>query len=305
MGKLGAWFRIIRPPILLISALGAAVGALNVTVGRGIDPDPVTFWLALIAWAPLVYTGIMIHNDYTDLESDKVNRPHKPVPSGAISPAAARYSGLGMMFVGTGMAFFIDIHNGNINLSAGLVALSLTIIGIVYNKWGKGWGIWGNIFVAYGVAIIPFYGAVAMEPIDGILMMAPLTIAIFVMEIGREIIVCAEDVEGDIKAGFNTFPVRVGQKKSMYYAVMFYIGYAIIYPLPFIMRCGILPGLYYDPIYLFGATVFAIVLFGTWYLTLRQMTEKAFWNYIRTGTRVGVLFFQFILLISAFYKGQI
>jgi geranylgeranylglycerol-phosphate geranylgeranyltransferase len=247
----------------------------------------------------------MIHNDYTDLKSDIVNRPNKPVPSGAISPAAARWSGLSMMIVGTAMAFFIDIHNGNINYSAGLVALSLTIVGIVYNHWGKGWGIWGNVFVAYGVAIIPFYGAVAIEPIDGIIKMAPLTLAIFVMEIGREIIVCAEDVEGDIKAGFKTFPVRVGQKKSMYYAVMFYVGYAIIYPAPFIMRWDILPGLYYDPIYLFGATVFAVILFVTWYLTLREMTEKAFWNYIRTGTWVGVIFFQFILLISAFYTGTI
>ena len=211
MGKLNAWFRIIRPPILLISALGAAVGALNVNN----NPDQLTFWLAIIAWAPLVYTGIMVHNDYTDLESDKVNRPNKPVPSGAISPDTARWTGLGMMFGGTALAFFIDIHNGNINYSAGLVALSLTIIGIVYNKWGKGWGIWGNIFVAYGVAIIPFYGAVAIEPIDGILKMAPLALAIFVMEIGREILVCAEDVEGDIKAGFRTFPVRVGQKRSM------------------------------------------------------------------------------------------
>jgi len=50
MGKLNAWFRIIRPPILLISALGAAVGALNVNN----NPDQLTFWLAIIAWEPLV-----------------------------------------------------------------------------------------------------------------------------------------------------------------------------------------------------------------------------------------------------------
>ncbi len=301
MGKLYAWFRIIRPPILFISALGAAVGALNVNL----NPDPFTFWVALIAWAPLVYTGIMIHNDFTDLESDKVNRPDKPVPSGAVSPNTARYSGLGMMFGGTALAFLININKGEINYSAGLVALSLTIVGIVYNHWGKGWGIWGNVFVAYGVAIIPFYGAVAMEPITGIIKMAPLTLAIFVMEIGREIIVCAEDVEGDIKAGFRTFPVRIGQKKSMYVAVLFYIGYAVLYPAPFIFRLGILPSLYYDPVYIFGATAFALILFVTWYLTLREMTERAFWNYIRTGTRVGVIFFQFILLASAYYPGKI
>jgi geranylgeranylglycerol-phosphate geranylgeranyltransferase len=297
MEKLEAWFKIIRPPILFISALGAAVGALNVDL----NPDPITFWLALIAWAPLVYTGIMIHNDYTDLESDKVNRPNKPIPSGGISPNTARYTGLGMMFGGTALAFLINIHKGEINYSAGLVALSLTIVGIVYNHWGKGWGIWGNVFVAYGVAIIPFYGGVAMEPMDGILAMAPLTISIFIMEIGREIIVCAEDVEGDIKAGFKTFPVRIGAKKAMYVAVVFYVGYALLYPAPYLFRWDILPSLYYDPVYLVGATIFAIVLFVTWYLTLVQMTEKAFWNYIRTGTRVGVIFFQFILLISAYY----
>ena len=301
MKKLEAWFKIIRPPILFISALGAAVGALNIDT----TPDPFTFWLALIAWAPLVYTGIMIHNDYTDLASDKINRPKKPIPSGAISPKTAKWTGLGMMFSGTIIAFLIDIHNGRINYSAGSVALSLTIVGIVYNHWGKGWGIWGNVFVAYGVAIIPFYGAVSIKPIDGILAMAPLTISIFVMEIGREIIVCAEDVEGDIKAGFKTFPVRIGAKKSMYVAVLFYIGYGILYPAPYIFKWDILPSLYYDPIYLFGATVFAVVLFVTWFLTLRRMTEKAFWNYIRTGTRVGVIFFQFILLASAFYPETI
>ncbi len=297
MVHLKAWLRIIRPPILVISAFGAAVGALNVTT----SPDPITFWLALIAWAPLVYTGIMIHNDYTDLESDKVNRPWKPIPKGEISATTAKWSGLGMMFSGTILAFFINIHNGEINYSAGLVALSLTIVGIVYNYWGKEWHIWGHILVAYGVAIIPFYGGVAIEPIDGIIAMAPLTISIFVMEIGREIIVGAEDVKGDIKAGFKTVAVRIGQVKSMYLAVMFYFGYVFLYLAPFVFRLGILPSLYYDPVYLFGATIFAAVLLFTWYFTLRDMTEKAFWNYIRTGTRVGVLFFQGILLIAAYY----
>ncbi|UCF09123.1 MAG: UbiA family prenyltransferase [Thermoplasmata archaeon] len=301
MNKLEAWIRIIRPPILFISAFGAAVGALNVNN----DPDPISFWLALIAWAPLVYTGIMVHNDYTDLESDKVNRPQKPVPCGAISPKTAKWTGLGMMFGGTVLAFFIDFHRGVINYSAGGVALSLTIVGIVYNNWGKGWDIWGHILVAYGVAIIPFYGGVAMEPADGIIAMAPLTISIFVMEIGREIIVGAEDVEGDRKAGFKTVAVRIGAKRSMYLAVLFYIGYTVIYPAPYLFRWNILPSLYYDPVFLLGATGFAVLLFVTWFLTLRQMTEKAFWNYIRTGTRVGVIFFQFILLLAAFYPEQI
>ncbi len=301
MNKLVAWVKIIRPPILFISALGAAVGALNVNNA----PDPITFWLALMAWAPLVYTGIMIHNDYTDLASDKVNRPWKPVPSGAISPKTAKWAGLGMMFFGTVLAFFIDFHHGNINISAGLVALSLTIVGIVYNNWGKEWHIWGHILVAYGVAIIPFYGGVAMEPMEGIIAMAPLTISIFIMEIGREIIVGAEDVEGDIRAGFKTVAVRIGQKKSMKLAVVFYIGFAVLYPAPYLFKWDILPSLYYDPVYLIGATMFAVLLFVTWFLTIRQMTEKAFWNYIRTGTRVGVIFFQFILLISAFYPGTI
>jgi 4-hydroxybenzoate polyprenyltransferase len=217
----------------------------------------------------------------------------------------AKWTGLGMMFVGTVLAFFIDIHNGRINYSAGLVALSLTVVGIMYNNWGTEWDIWGHILVAYGVAIIPFYGAVAIEPVDGIVMLAPLTIAIFVMEIGREIIVGAEDVEGDRKAGFKTVAVRIGQKRSMHVAVLFYIGYVAIYPAPYLFRWDILPSLYYDLVYLLGATIFAILLFVTWFLTLRQMTEKAFWNYIRTGTRAGVIFFQFILLIAAFYPEQL
>jgi len=87
----------------------------------------------------------------------------------------------------------------------------------------------------------------------------------------------------------------------MYVAIIFYIGFVFLYPAPFIFRWDILPSLYYDPIYLLGATIFAGVLLTTWFLTMIEMTQKAFWNYIRTGTRSGVIFFQFILLISAFY----
>ena len=97
------------------------------------------------------------------------------------------------------------------------------IIGIIYNQSGKYTGIFGHIMVAIGVGVIPYWGAIAVKPTDFISMF-PIALAIGVMEVGREIMVCAGDIKGDIKAGYETTPVRLGRLRSMQIALLFYIA---------------------------------------------------------------------------------
>ncbi|MEW5759442.1 MAG: geranylgeranylglycerol-phosphate geranylgeranyltransferase [Candidatus Thermoplasmatota archaeon] len=288
MNKIEAWIRIIRPPIVFITVLGVSVGALNVTIGFGNQINIVSYFFLILA-SIFLSSGLMVHNDYTDLESDKVNRPNKPLPSGVISPKTANFVGIALMCIAVLLSFLFSYPD--INYGCGLIALSVLFIGILYNYKGKYTGIFGHVMVAYGVAMIPYYGSIGMGNYFAI---APLAISIFFMEIGREIMVCAGDINGDIKAGYKTLPVRIGQKKSMLVALSFYFLFIPIYPISYVYNI-------FGKLYIVGATVFIIFLFLTWYITYIKRSWSAFERYIRTGTRLDVIFFEIILLLECIY----
>ncbi|MCK4823605.1 UbiA family prenyltransferase, partial [bacterium] len=231
MNKLVAWLRIIRPPIAFISCLGAVAGALNCAIFLNIELSYFQMVMVILG-AFFLSTGLMVHNDVTDLESDKVNRPHKPLSAGVIKVKTAFITGLVLMFLSIIIALLINIKDeGAINWSCGILTLILVMMGLYYNHYGKYHGIFGNIAVAFGVGSIPYWGAIAVAPNYPVLMF-PLALAIFVQEIGREIMVTAGDFEGDRKAGFKTLPVKIGRKKAMYVALLFYLLFIPLYPLP-------------------------------------------------------------------------
>jgi 4-hydroxybenzoate polyprenyltransferase len=159
--------------------------------------------------------------------------------------------------------------------------------------------------VAFGVGVIPYWGAIAVRPTD-LVSMFPLALAIGVMEVGREIMVCAGDIKGDIKAGYRTTPVRLGRLNSMFVVLPFYLGFIPIFPISYFGWFGF-PKIFGD-LYLYGAIIFELILLITWIDTYRvakkgddTSTWAAFERNIRTGTRAGVILFQIILFLEAFY----
>jgi 4-hydroxybenzoate polyprenyltransferase len=298
MNKPKAWFRVIRPPIVFITVFGSIAGALLFT--HHLDWK---FWTAMFAWG-VCWAGIMVHNDYTDLKSDLVNRPNKAIPSGAISPEIAHWVGMGMMLFGPVVIFGLYFRE-NMFLAAtlGFWAFTLLVVGILYNYWGKNWGVGGHFLVAWGVAIIPFFGAAAVEPVYGALATAWLFIGVIIGEIGREIIVCSGDYYGDVKQGWQTVPVRLGRRTAMLTVPLFFLGYFLIF----------IPRFHYpeifSEIYYIGAWIFIIGQYAMWLLIWKRMNsttdEKRIWaafeKYARTGTRLFIIFFEFVLLFEAFY----
>ena len=307
MNKLLAWLRIIRPPIVAISCLGALVGALNVSAYIDIKLSLFQISMIIIGSA-FLSAGLMIHNDVTDLKSDKVNRPHKPLPSGRIRLKTAQVTGLLLMILSIFIALLVNInYNGSLNWKCGILTLSIVIIGVCYNHYGKYHGIFGHIAVAYGVGAIPYWGAIAIASgPEHLLLMLPLALALFTQEIGREIMVNAGDFNGDLKAGYKTLPILLGRKKAMYVALVFYLAFIPIFPISYFGWIG--AEKVFGHIYLIGATIFVLSLLITWILTYRvvlQNDEKKIWRafekYERTGTRIMVIFFQIMLFLEAFY----
>ena len=138
--------------------------------------------------------------------------------------------------------------------------------------------------------------------------MFPLAIAIFFQEVGREIKVCVGDYIGDVKAGWKTTPVNLGRKKSMYVALLFYLAFIPLFPLPAYDWLNLGVPQVFGSIYLIGGGLLATTLLITWllsYLAVLTKDEKKIWTaferYERTGTRVMIIVFQIFILVEVFY----
>ena len=307
MKKLEAWIRIIRPPIVFISCLGAFVGALNTATYVNTELSVFQI-LMVVVGAAFLSSGLMIHNDVTDLKSDEVNRPHKPLPQRVIKTKTASAIGIILMLLSILIALFVNIKgDGGLNINCAVLTVIIVLIGLYYNHYGKYHGIFGNLAVALGVGAIPYWGSIAVFPND-ITIMFLLAFAIFIQEIGREIMVNAGDYVGDLKAGFKTMPVNIGRKNSMYVALLFYILFVPLYLLPAYDWTGLGVPKVFGPLYLVGGGIFAFSLLFTWFLTYRVVIKNdeekiwaAFEKYERTGTRLMIIIFQIFLLIEVFY----
>jgi len=302
-----AWGRMVRPPIMFLCSFGALVSALN--CAAYLDVELSLFQMLMILLVPaFLSTGIMLHNDVPDLESDRINRPHKPLPSGTIKVRTAFITGITLMLLAIVLSLFINIQEeGTLNWNCAILTTILVALGIYYNYRGKYHGIFGHMAVAFGVGAIPYWGGIATFPHLPVLML-PLGVAIFFQETGREIMVCAGDYQGDLKAGWKTTPVRLGRKRAMVVALLFYLFFIPLFPLPAFDWAGLGAPQIFGAVYLIGGFILASSLFLTWILTYRVVLTKdenkiwkAFERYERTGTRLIIVVFQLFMFIEVFY----
>lgn len=114
--------RVSNLPTVWSNVLAASV------LGGGLAPASLA--LVLLAMSAL-YTGGMVLNDVFDRELDARERPERPLPSGAVSPAAAWGVGGGLLVVGVAvLASF-----GTASAVAGLVLAGAILL---YDAWHKG-----------------------------------------------------------------------------------------------------------------------------------------------------------------------
>jgi geranylgeranylglycerol-phosphate geranylgeranyltransferase len=303
-----AWIRMIRPPILFLCSFGAVVSALNCAIYMHVTLS--YFQILLLILTPaFLSTGTMFHNDITDLESDKINRPKKPVPSGLLKEKTVYYTGLTLMVASIFLGILVNYPDtGTLNWQCGVLTFFLVVIGLYYNYYGKHHGLVGHMAVAFGVGAIPYWGGIAVFPNQPLLML-PLAVAIFFQETGREIMVCAGDYVGDLKAGFKTTPIRHGRKKGMQIALLFYLLFIPIFPLSAWDWAGIKMPQVFGAVYLLGGSILAASLILTWaftYNVVRKTTDeqkiwKSFERNERIGTRVMIIVFQIFILLEVFY----
>ncbi|MCX6817779.1 MAG: UbiA family prenyltransferase [Candidatus Aenigmarchaeota archaeon] len=181
---------MMRPGNCLMAAAGALIGAL-IAIGGINGLFSAQFMLVALAVVAITGAGNVI-NDYFDVEADKVNRPRRPIPSGAVSRRGALVFAVLLFVLGNFCAltiswacFFIAILN-----TALLVVYSWTLQHKVFI---------GNITIGYLVGSVFFFGAAAFFN-DRIGFALVLTALAMMVNVSREIVKDMEDMEGDRKS---------------------------------------------------------------------------------------------------------
>ncbi|WP_297070982.1 geranylgeranylglycerol-phosphate geranylgeranyltransferase [Thermococcus sp.] len=248
-----AFLEITRPHNCLLAGL---VGLLGSIVAVGHFPDLGISVLVFLV-VTLGCSGGDTINDYFDYEIDRINRPERPLPRGAMTRKAALwYAGL-LFTVGLVLAVLI-------NLYAFVLALVAYTVMFLYAWKLKPMPFIGNLVVASLTGMTPLYGAVAVCKLG---LAGYLALCAFLVNVAREVIKDIEDLEGDRAKGARTLPIIWGRKKAAYIGALFALLTVVSSFLP--VREGV--GVGYWTMF----PVDAVILYAAWLILKSQDTLNA------------------------------
>ncbi|MEX2117384.1 MAG: geranylgeranylglycerol-phosphate geranylgeranyltransferase [Bacteroidota bacterium] len=162
-------------------------------------------------------------NDYYDVAIDRVNRPNRPLPRGAVNPRVAIVLWITLSLVGISLNLFL-------NSSAFWIAVAAVVALFAYSARLKRTVLIGNIVVAAMTGMAFVYGAVVAEAPEKALF--PFLFA-FLINLGREILKDIEDMAGDQRDGAVTLPLKHGPPAALAIATVVFVALIAATIVPF------------------------------------------------------------------------
>ena len=255
--KVKAAVEILRPINALMGCLTVIIGILNTRVGISLDRLILNIILGVITYFFLAGSSMII-NDIYDIEIDKINRPERPIPRGAISLKQAKFLFVGTLVFGVIISIIHSLLFDLFFLPV-IIAGGGGFLGWYYAKYGKKSGFFGNIIVSISFSLGLIYGAI----LNGLNI--PTYIYYFFLAsafslLSREIIKGCEDIEGDKTEGVKTLAIQIGTKKSTFFSTIFAVVSIIFYILP--IFTNIINPLLFSISMIFGISVvfYAVIL---------------------------------------------
>lgn len=217
------WIRILRPINLLL----ASISVLLAMYILGEIGDLRTMLLLIVSVIAINGAGNVI-NDIYDLEIDQVNRPDRPLPSGAMSIESARYYMLALFGSGVMLSTFL-------NRWAFIIVTFISIPLLVgYSARFKRVALLGNLVVSLMLGLAFIYVGAAVDQIAATLPIAGLA---FGFTLIREVVKDLEDMDGDRRDGARTLPLIWGEKKALLFTIVIILLFSFLDLLPY--RLGI------------------------------------------------------------------
>lgn len=230
-GRSGSGPRSASSPasyLALIRPLNGTIASAAVLVGAFVSRWPTVWPRGFLGagCAFLAASAANALNDAVDREADAVNRPARPIPSGRVTPRAARLAAL-VLYAG---ALSLAIPLGPRALA---LVSSWVVLTALYSCFAKGVPVVGNVLAAL-VAASPFVlGGLTQGKV--LLSLVPFALA-FIVHLAREAVKDAEDAEGDARVGVRTLAVARGAGASLVMARVSIALAMVAAPLPYLAR---------------------------------------------------------------------
>lgn len=149
--------RLIRPANIVTSVADVIAGIAISGFYNGLwHPAFTSSVILLCISTACLYGGGVAFNDIFDADLDQLERPERPIPSGMIRQSEAVVFASLLLLIGILAAL-------RVNATSGLLAISITVAALTYNKWGKHHSILGPVNMGLcrglnlllGISILP------------------------------------------------------------------------------------------------------------------------------------------------------
>lgn len=181
------YIRLMRPLNAVMGAIAVLIGGFLVLNPLGYPANLVINLLLAMVVAFLVLGAGNAINDYFDVESDRINSPKRPIPSGQISKNTALAFSAALFIIGIALSGFI-------NWVAFIIALVNSFVLIIYSLGLQDKVLVGNIAISYLVGSTFLFGGAAVGNLT-----LPLLLMLLagLANMAREVVKDLEDIEGD------------------------------------------------------------------------------------------------------------
>ncbi len=219
--KLLALLQISRPVNVFIGMLSIFIAAF---ITGSLQPRSNVILACLVGG--LVTAAANAINDYFDIEIDRINKPHRVLPAGRISPRQA------LLFSGTTFAVALFLSSF-INPIAFAITLFTSLLLFFYSFRLKRLPLWGNLVVSFSSALAFIFGGVAVSRVGKTILPA---IFAFLFHFGREIIKDIQDMSGDARENARTFPLVFGKQPAIRLTNAIFLTTILVTTLPFLLH---------------------------------------------------------------------
>jgi len=231
--KMKAYITLLRPLNCVMTSIAVLTAGL-IAIGRDIQGSLFIELGAMICAFIFAGAGNAL-NDYYDAETDRINHPERPIPSGRIQRSGARVFAIILFVVSNLLAGFISWYLKDI--LPVLILMAATVLMVSYEIRFKARGFVGNAVISVLIALGFIFGGTIVQCVEMVIL--PATLALL-SNLGREILKDIEDIKGDVDR--RTLPMKIGIYKATLVSSGFFASAIILSPLPYAL--GILSGIY-------------------------------------------------------------
>lgn len=281
MSKLKGLFSLIRFELPLAAGICVVLG--QVFALGYFAPVVLTLTAALSVF--FISASILVSNDYFDIETDKINAPQRPIPSGLVSPAQALALAIFLLLAGLLLSL-------KISLDALLFSIGLTIIGLLYNRKFKKHGLLGNLMVSFSVGMTFIFGGLSVGmPFNKVVLFFGVIAAL--VDLGEEIAADSMDVKGDKLIDSKSIAIKHGKEKALRVSAFIFVLVILLSIIPFLLG-------WFNIVYLIPIAVMDMFIAYSTYKLVNSKNEEGR-KYIRLlylGATFGLVVFLIMRLIG-------